>query len=470
MQRKHILKSKIRRLVSEFEERSHGDTLTYFDEKELMDIISFYEREQLLHKAIDAVDIALTHYKYRLDFYLLKARLLMKDRDYDCAIQILEEAEIISPFETDIQLMKARALNALGRSHDALAILEDIKLRISSSDIQEVMIIEAAVYEQLKDYDSMFDVLKDAVLQAPHRRDILERMWMAVEFSKKYEDSILFHKEILDQDPYNGYAWYNLGHAYACIGEYEQAIDSLEYSFLIEPQFEMAYKDCAEMCIQLRNYPKALDIFLEELDLFGPDSDVLASIGYCYIELGDYSGALNHLKKAAKLDPYNDEVFYYLGRCYFDAGSYDKAERCFLEAIEGEDRREEYFASLAMVYIEQNEITKADYYFRKATEAGPEQLQYWLDHAKFLINQNAESAALSVLEEAEYHTVGAELIYGKVVCLFKMQQPKEAFQQLELALREDITKQDLLFKWMPELQGDTEVHAIIDYFIGEITL
>ena len=470
MQRRHILKSKIRRLVSEFEERSHGDTLTYFDEKELMDIISFYEREQLLHKAIDAVDIALTQYKYRLDFYLLKARLLMKDRDFKNAIKILEEAEIISPFETDIQLMKARALNALGHSLDALNILEQTKLRISSSDMEEVMLIEAAVYEQLKDYDSMFDVLKDAVSRSPKRQDILERMWMAVEFSKKYEESVSFHRALLDKVPYNGYAWYNLGHAYACLGEYELAIDALEYSFLIEPQFEMGYKDCAEMCIQVRNHSKALDIFLEELDRFGPDSDVLASIGYCYIEMGNFSEAKNHLKKAAKLDPYNDEVFYYLGRCYFSEGDYRKAERCFMEAIEGEDRREEYFASLAHVYIQQDEITKADYYFRKATEAGPEQLEYWLDHAKFLIDQGAASVALNILEEAEYHTVGAELIYGKVVCLFRMQQNKEAFQQLECALLEDITKQSLIFQWMPELQGDTEVQAIIDYFIGEISL
>lgn len=470
MQRRHLLKNKIRKLVTEFEERIHNETLTYFDEKELIEIISFYEREQLLHKAIDAVDIAITQYEYRIEFYLLKARLLLKDKDYANALSFLEKAESISPLETDIQLMKARVLNCMGHPLKALEILESLRLRSSRSEWIEIMLIEASVYEQLKDYDSMFDILKDALHMSPDRKDVLEKMWMAVEFSKKYDESVSLHTGLIDHDPYNAYAWYNLGHAYACLGEYEKAINALEYSFLIEEDFEMGYKDCAELCMQTCKFTKALDIYLDELKRFGPDSDILASIGECYIKIENYLDAKKYLSKAIRLDPYNDEVYYLLALCYSTQKVWKEAIKYYQKALDIEDRREEYFAGIAYAFSQINEITKADFYYRKATEAGPEQMQYWLEHANFLFRIEAFEEAINILEEAEYHTVGVELLYCKAACLFRSGLIKEALVVLEEALKEDVTRQDLLFDYAEELRNLPEVQSMIDYFIGEISL
>jgi tetratricopeptide (TPR) repeat protein len=470
MQRRHLLKTKIRKLVSEFEERTHSETLTYFDEKELIEIISFYEREQLLHKAIDAVDIALTQYEYRIEFYLLKARLLLKDKDYSNALSLLERAEAISPIEMDIQLMKARTLNSMGLPLRSLEILESLRARNSKSEWVEIMLVEALVYEQLKDYDSMFDIMKDTLKMAPSRKEALERMWMAVEFSKKYEESVHFHAQLIENDPYNAYAWYNLGHAHACLGDYEEAIEALEYSFLIEENFEMGYKDCAELCMQTCKFKKALDIYLDELKKFGPDSDILASIGECFIKIDGYANARKYLSQAVKLDPYNDEVYYLLAQCYATQEKWDTAIDFYQKALDIEDRREEYFAGIANAYSQVGEITKADYFYRKATEAGPEQMQYWLDHANFLFDIEVYSEAINVLEEAEYHTVGVELLYCKAACLFRSDQKKEALVVLEDALREDVTQQELLYQYADELRELPEVQSMIDYFIGEIPL
>jgi TPP-dependent indolepyruvate ferredoxin oxidoreductase alpha subunit len=74
MQRKPTTNQKIYRLVSEFEEKVEGHFFHTFDDHQLLDIISFYEKEKLIHKAIEAVDLALSQYKYRVDFYLLKVR------------------------------------------------------------------------------------------------------------------------------------------------------------------------------------------------------------------------------------------------------------------------------------------------------------------------------------------------------------------------------------------------------------
>lgn len=470
MQRRRLLNQKIKRLVSEFEERTNNQLCLQFDDQELFDIISFYEKEQLLHKAIEAVDLALEQYQYRVDFYLMKVRLLLKEQDYTSAFATLEQAENISPYELDIQLMKAKTLNTIGQPIDALEILDHLRTVTAPSDWTEIMKVEASSYESLKDYDSMFDVLKDALILNPVRMDLLEKMWMAVEFSKKYAESVRFHDQLIELEPYNAYAWYNLGHAYSCQMEYQKSIDALEYSFLIDPEFEMGYKDCAELCMQTCQFEKAYEIYKEELDLFGADSDLLACLGECCIELQMHQEARHHLMKASRLDPYNDEVHYLLGRCATVDQRWKDAIRYYQKALDIEDRREEYFAGIAEAFAHTREITKADYYFRKATEAGPEQLVFWLQHARFLMDIKASSEALLILEEAEYHTVGVELTYCKAACLYRLELFDQALNVLEEALREDVCMKDLLFEYAPELKKEERVQSMIKYFIGELPL
>lgn len=98
---------------------------------------------------------------------------------------------------------------------------------------------------------------------------------------------------MLENSPYSHFAWYNLGHCYSNLGEYEQAIDAFEYAFLIKPQFEQAYIDCAETCVLLQQWDKALSIYQEVISTFGEEYDVLISLAECAIQLKDYKLAKN---------------------------------------------------------------------------------------------------------------------------------------------------------------------------------
>lgn len=59
---------------------------------------------------MDVVDIALEQFKYRSDFYIIKAKLLLNFSKYDECLDYLEQAAVIAPFETEILLFKARVL------------------------------------------------------------------------------------------------------------------------------------------------------------------------------------------------------------------------------------------------------------------------------------------------------------------------------------------------------------------------
>jgi tetratricopeptide (TPR) repeat protein len=465
MQRKPTPKSKIYRLVTEFEEKVENQFFHVFDENQLIEIISFYEEDQQLHKAIETVDLALSQYRYRIDFYLLKVRLLLKNEDCAGALRTIHEAEKLSPYEFDVLLKKSRVLFCLGEYAESLETLDLLRVHHPMrSDESEVYLMEAYIYEALKDYDSMFDVLSDALIDNPLQTDAMEKIWMAVEFSKRYKDSVEFHERLIDQEPYNGLAWYNLGHAHSCLNNYEEAIDALEYSYLILPDFQMAYRDCAELCMLTSNFHRAQIVYEEELNIFGPDCDLLCDLGACYLELGEIQSAIRRLKQAHAINPDNDEAKYLLASAYLRLGLTAKAIPLLQEALEIEDRREEYYARLADAYYQNGEITFADYFYRKATETGPEQLELWIEHAKFLYDCGEYIQAIEVLEEAEYHTVGLELVYCKAACFIQTNQLEKGIGLLEFALEKNPTSASILNRFAPDIKSGGKIQSMISYF------
>lgn len=458
---------KLIHLVSEFEAKSENGRLTYLDEKSFNQLISYYEGEFLIDKALDVVDMALSQYQYRAEFYIIKAKLLFRDHQVNKALQVIEDAAKISPFENDLILLKARCLGSLGKSNEALDLLEPIKNYSTNYDLAEIYTCESYIYEGTKDHKNMFSVLKSALELEPLNLEALERMWICVELSKNYKESVEFHNKILEGNAYNFLAWYNLGYAYSCLGEYEKAISSMEYSFIVNKKFDIAYLECADLCCQISDYKKALSIYEEANSYFGPDCELLVQIGDCHLKLGNLLSAKANLFTALRLDPYNDEVYYLLGECYLKEKSSHSAINAYRKAINIEDGREEYYAGMGNAYVQLGDNNKAAKYFELATEIAPEQEFLWYQYTNILVKLNQVEEALDVLNRAEEFAVGPELLYCRAVCLSLLGQKKEALVILDEALIDNFEMHDKLFELDPSLKFDKDILSIINYYEGE---
>src|SRR5690606_13391119 len=193
----------------------------------------------------------------------------------------------------------------------------------------------------------------------PNNAEALERFWYAVELAKKYDDSVAFHKELIDRNPYNHLAWFNLGMSFSCSWEYDKAIDAMEYAFIINDQFEAAYKECAELCIQQNKIDKAIDLYKDMNEKFGPDAEYMVSLASCLIKIKDIATAKSYLLKALKFDPYNEEVYFLLGECYTHNQNWYSAINAYLKAIELDSNMEDYYLALAKSYTQVEEYNKA---------------------------------------------------------------------------------------------------------------
>lgn len=451
-------------LVSEFESRFEQGDIRFLNEKVLLQLVDYYEDEYLFDKAIEVVNIAIDQYKYRSDFYIIKARLELNMGSINDALSTLMIAENFAPYERDIQMLKVRIFAMKKEFDKAQNIIDDIKETSILSDQVDVLIGESFIHENMKDYNAMYDTMAEAIRLDSKNEEAMERIWISAELSRRYEDSVKLHLDIIENDPYNFQAWYNLGHGYTCIWEYEKAIEAMEYSFIINPEFESAYLDCADTCRQVKDFEKALEIYNEAYFKFGANHELMVNIAQCNISLNRISIAKQWLLKAIKVDAYNDEAYFLLGECYASDQTWYNAINAYHKAIQLEARREEYYLGLAKSYMAVEDYNKATVNFQLATQTGPEDTLYWREYVSFLIKLGLLEEAEQILDEADDYTYGADLVYCRAALYYLRKNKSECVTLLEEALIEDFAMHQILFELVPELHIDKEIQSMIKYF------
>lgn len=453
-------------LISTFESQEEGIN-AYFEDKELLQMIAYYEEAMDYERALEVAEQGLTHFSFNSEFFISKARVLARMQAYPEALHVTQEGLAVSPGEHELELLRVFSLTELGELDAAMTIIDDRLQQAKGDDRVDLLVCQAHIFEKRKDFEAMFNALKKALIINPNETKAVEKIWVAVESIKNYKESVLLHKYIIDRNPYNHLAWYNLGHAYACLGDYPESIMSFEYSFLIDANYEAGYKDCADMCFQIGKFKQALSIYLDAHRQFGPDMEILVNIGRCYIELNDPAEAAKYLKMATKIDRYDDEAHYYLGVGYFQQGRFEQAIASFVEAIKLDDHREEYYADLAKAYHLTGEYSLANYYFHRATQIGPEEMTYWFHHIVFLFDIGAIDAAADVLDDAEFHTYGPEILYVRAALAFQRKNRKEGMKFLTEAIDECPMSVESFYAVFPDAKKDESIRSLIDYYLAE---
>lgn len=456
----------ILKLVDDFEDLSAQGLPTFYDEREYLSLIEYYEFEEQFDKGLEVADHALKTFPYSVDFFLRKSELFIANKQVEEALNLLERASIFSPGEIEVALLKAEALARLDCFEEAFQILEELKEYAQGSNLSDIYVVEAMIYENQEQFERMFYSLKAALKETPNHKESLERLGLCIELSKNYEESVLIHEEILDADPYSYLAWYNLGHAHAYLGDYRDAIEALEFAFVINEKFEEAYRDCAELCFEIQDYKKSLKYYLEVLENFEPDSDLFMCIGECYQRLGKYQKARTFYTRSNHLDPLNDEVYFHIGECFAKEDKWKSALNSYKKALNIEDKREEYFAAVAQAYYHLGQFEFAEINYQRAIDIAPDQAQSWVFFATYLMENGRGNEAISMLESADDYAVGIELLYCRIACLFSVGKRQEAYYWLGEALIEDFAMHKSLFEFLPELEQDEGVTNLISAYMA----
>ena len=454
-------------LIAEFEHSLEDGKRLYLDDKEYLRIITYYQEELDLDSAIVAADYAIKQYGYRSDFRTLKIKLLINKGLLDHALDAIGMAEIVSPNEIDLKLLKINIFILQKRCDQAGKLIEDLKKNCNPSDLQDVYVAEAYYCESLQEYYQMFQILKKALILNPNNEEALILMNESVTQSKNFEESILLHKVIVDNHPYNHLAWYNLGSAYACVGEYDKAIEASEFSFIINPGFQQGYNDCAEYLVEKNKHSRALEIYQEALTVFGPEIDLLMNIANCEYKLHLVDQAKRTLFEALEIDNYSDEALYLLAKCYINNKDYNSAVKILKKAIAIENGIEEYFDALGRAYHRLNDVDRASYYYNRAAEQGLEVSKYWENYIIFLMEQEKYDVAEKIIQRADRYTFSYRLQYLAASCQILLGNEQYGMDLLKDALIEEFAEHTIIFELPTMIIKNPIILSMINYYEKE---
>ena len=455
-------------LITDFEQSLTDGINTALDERAYAQIVEYYESENRQDRAVEVVDRAINQFPQNLEFHKLKTNLLIKSRRFDEAHKTINNAEINEPFNVDLLLLRARVLAGQNKFDQAFDIVDDVKSYADKDDETKAFLTEAEVADLSQDYEQMFQALKNALIVDPENAFALELIKKAVNLSRQhYEESILIHTVIVENHPYCAKAWYNLGHSYAFVLEYENAIEALEYAFLVDPSLEEAYNDCAEFCMEINEFQRAEIILQEAMMQFEYNYDSLYNLALCQYHVGKIEESKRTLFEAMQLEPYCEELHFLMAKCDMKDGNWLGAIQMLEKAIDLNDQIEEYYFHLGQVYEKINKEAKANVFYRKAAFQGEEQSYYWEEYILFLIRKGDLEVADKYIKISAEFTYSTGIGYLEVATKLKRGNRNEGIKLLTELILEDFNSTDILLRADKSLSSDTEVMSIIKYYEQE---
>ena len=361
------------------------------------DLINYYEGEYLFERALEVADYAILQYSLSLDFYIRKAELLLQSGLAEQALATLDKADRLAPEYLTTVLLRAEGYAALDMTDEAIQLLEKYRDNFEGKELSKVYAHEGLMYHYQRKYDREYLMLEAALREDPDNKDALSRMWYCVEAARKHNESVELHKELIEINPFSSLAWYNLGASQQYLANHEEAIEAYEYAFLTNPTFAFAYRSCAEVCMDIKDYQKALQCYQDLMEhCEEPDDHLFVCIGKCYENLGNYPVARTFFERALDFNPLNDEALFSIGNTFSNQKNWKTAVKFYLKAIRINDLNELYFAALGEAYYQMCNYKDAEIHLKAAADIAPEMADYWIRLARFYLDTQRADKALNV--------------------------------------------------------------------------
>jgi len=172
-------------------------------------------------------------------------------------------------------------------------------------------------------------------------------------------------KAVVEAQPDNAAAWFNLGYAYSGLHQDEDAVQAYEKTLELQP-----------------------DLFEAHLNL-----------GILFTQMKRVQESVEHLNKAVTLKPEHPRAHLYDGRALAAAGQPDAAEKQFQEALRLDPTLAIAWFDLGQLRLNHKDCTGALEAFQKAQELDPQLPQAKLGTALALEGLNRSPEAVPLMEQ-----------------------------------------------------------------------
>jgi len=461
----------IQELLQRYQNLKYGRANAYIEEDDFEKIIEHLDDKDEITEAIEAANLALNQYPFSALLMIKKADLLLATRKYKEALILLDTAALYDHKEMNLFILKTDAYLALDQPAEAIVLLQEALHLFEGQERTELLFELADVYDDHEAFDKVFDCLQLILEGDPNNEEALYKICFWTDFTGRNEESIRLHQHLIDEQPYNALAWFNLAAAYQGLKLHEKAIDAYQFAIVIDEKFDYAYRNMGDAYLRLRKYKEAIEALEKVLELSRPEDVIYEAIGHCYHRMKNYAQARFHYKKAVHLNAEDSRLYQKMAITYMLEEKWEMAIKQLEHAIRIHKHINEYFILMGECYMNRGLNKEAAFYFGTVVKNKPKQIAGWEYLIKCLISSQQLDIALEQTELAYISTQGKILfIYYRSAILYMMKKPADGLLQLEMALSKSTKWLKKFMKIYPEITQDQKVIDIISkYKKGKIS-
>ena len=428
-------RDQLKELLKQYESLKQGRSHSFLEEEAFEKIINHFEENEELTKAIEASDFAIERYPYSSVLLIKKADILLTNRQYAKALEILEQAALFDGSDINLYILKTDAYLAMDKQEKAVQLLEEALTLFEGEEKVELLFELADVYDDYEEFDKVFDCLKIILEQEPNNEEALYKICFWTDFTGRNEEGIKLHHRIIDEFPYNELAWFNLAAAFQGLKLYEKAIDAYLYAVTIEEKFDYAYRNMGDAYIRLRKYKEAIEALEKVTELAKPEDVIYEAMGHCYDRLKNYAHARFYYRKASHLNQEDSKLFYKIACTYYNEQQWESCIKQLDNAMRIHKLQPEYNVLMGECKMELGLMRDAVQFFSNAVRIRPRNISGWEALIRCLYKATWLEEALEQAEAALRITNDKPLfLYYKAAILIASAKTKEALLHLENAM------------------------------------
>lgn len=295
----------------------------YFDVKEFQNITEYYLSFGEVQLSKKALSMGLNQHPHNIDLLLIKIEHLILEKKLNSAKKILNDLDLISPFNEEIFIQKALVESKLGNHLESINLL--IKLLDFTSEPIDVWNLIGMEYLLIEDYYNAEYFFKNCILENPEDYPSLYNLLHCYEQMNLNKKAINVLKNTIKLNPYSEIAWHQLGCIYSKMDKIEKAISCFDYAIISDNKLISAYIEKAKIFELKNQFVNAIDNYNLVLKFNDPSAFIYTKIGECYINLNDKKKGLKYFLKAIHIEPSFEKSWIKLIDFYIKLKKYKKA-------------------------------------------------------------------------------------------------------------------------------------------------
>lgn len=274
-------------------------------------------------------------------------------------------------------------------------------LFFSSSFAQETsekMIVQGVSYLKAKDYKKANEIFKDLAVKTPESAEV----------------------------------FYNLGVSEFRLGNFENAVNALQESLKLKPNYPQANLFLGFSFENSERFSAAIEQFDKVIAATPESFDAWLEKGVCQFMLKDHQNAIQSIQKAINIEPTAAYGHRKLADVYFQRALFPEAAVSYKTADKLEPNVYYVNFRIGSSYFNDKRYKEAAPFFKKATEIEPRnQTAHYMLGNSFLNAEMYPQAIAAFQKLAELNPENADAIYGIGVAYLKQNDKESARKQLE---------------------------------------